>query len=915
MECDLLFSYTMTCIGWLCFLGAASGMIVPTSLAQTSSVPATVRYEFREPRLTGYWVERPPAQPVVVKSSVPSAWLKAWPDGSSTNYVKFGSRIVLELKAAADLRRIIQDQPVQLSRTVNDRVFILAVPDAWTAVKVAAALAEDSRVAACYPIALRPKQFYRNYANKPNDPYFAKADNPDLPGQPYLENRDTNGTPLGIDLNVRAAWAVTRGEGITLAVADDGMELAHPDLVSQTQGAPHFNFYSNETNGLPSGPLANHATAVAGLVAASGNNRAGISGVAPAVRLASWVIFSSSDRLEVSDETLLDVFQYKSNVVSIQNHSWGKDGNQQIRLTTLENIGIANATTFGRAGRGIVMVRAGGNGRTQFYNANDDGYLADPRVIPVAAARLDGRVTRYSSPGACILVAALSGDEDPVSNPCIPDSPNLLTTDRQGMIGYNRNSYTNDFADYAYGTDGFSGTSAATPQISGVAALMLAANAKLTYRDVQQILLHSARHSDLADPDVTTNAAGFRVSHNLGFGIPDAGLAVTLARIWTNRPPSAKIVYTATNAAAIPDQGLRLLVRGKNVPTNLVSLVGLPGLGAFPDKPTASLPAVDVGTTTNGISVNLTGHAAFIQRGGNFFCEKLSMAATAGAEFAIVSNNRDGDVRLIMGATDFSTIPSILISQNDGEALRDYLATDATARVQLALQTTNYTFVVKESFLCEHVGVRIDSNHTRRGDLRITLISPKGTRSVLQSLNSDDAGGPVDWTYYSTHHFYESSAGTWTVEFSDLDVKGTGSVKSANLIITGVPIVDTDLDGLDDSWELRNFETLASRPLDDPDSDGFINSREQIMGTNPRVVDFPFHLDLSLWDEQLARLSWPSSTNTIYQIKVGNQAGTLLNLVTNLPGRFPETEIFIPYANLIHQFFRVEAIPIVPPGR
>jgi subtilisin-like proprotein convertase family protein len=33
------------------------------------------------------------------------------------------------------------------------------------------------------------------------------------------------------------------------------------------------------------------------------------------------------------------------------------------------------------------------------------------------------------------------------------------------------------------------------------------------------------------------------------------------------------------------------------------------------------------------------------------------------------------------------------------------------------------------TLVCEHVGLRVATTHTRRGDLRITLVSPAGTRS------------------------------------------------------------------------------------------------------------------------------------------------------------------------------------------
>src|SRR5205085_8806540 len=132
----------------------------------------------------------------------------------------------------------------------------------------------------------------------------------------------------------------------------------------------------------------------------------------------------------------------------------------------------------------------------------------DPRAIAVAAVRKDGRACSYSDPGACILVGAPSGDlidtdGDGYGDIVDPNAPDVLTTDRTGNAGYVAGS--NDRADYT----GFNGTSASSPQIAGVAALILSANTNLGYRDVQQILAHSGRHYDLADADVRTNGAGF----------------------------------------------------------------------------------------------------------------------------------------------------------------------------------------------------------------------------------------------------------------------------------------------------------------------------------------------------------------------------------------------------------------------
>lgn len=884
--------------------------------AGASETSATVRFEFREPEMAAYRVESPPASTTTQKSTKPNEqWIKAWPEFGQDDYIKFGNRIVLELENPEDLSVVLNGQPLKVVRTLARNHFIVSAADTWIALNAASELSRHPLVAACYPIAMRPKKLHGTYYPKPNDPYFGKSEDTKLPWQPYLENRDLDGTRLGVDLNVRAAWTLSRGEGITIAVADDGVELTHPDLEPQADGSPHFNFSRSNDSGLPTGSGASHGTAVAGLAVAKGNNKIGISGVAPESRLASWVLFNSRDRFQVSDEQLMDMFQYKSNIVSVQNHSWGNDSNVQFPISSIENIGISNAVKFGRSGRGVLIIRAAGNGRDMSINANDDGYLTDIRAIGVAAARSDGKFARYSSPGACILVSAPSGDVDLAENPCSTNSPNLLTTDRLGAIGYNFRTAERDLPDYAFGPSGFNGTSAATPQISGVAALILSANTNLTYRDVQQILVHSSRHVDLSDPDISINGAGFRVSHNIGFGIPDAGVAVALAKQWRNRPPLTQIEMTSSKSSAIPDQGLRVHVSGDSVPPEIESIIGLPSLGRFPDVATEIVPAVEVGTAVDGIPFSLAGRAALIQRGISFFCEKLSAAAAVDAEFAIVYNNIDTLTRITMGATEYSPIPAVFINQLDGEALREVIENDPSTRLQLSLLTTNYTFNVTESLLCEHVTVRIDGNHTARGDLRITLRSPQGTLSVLQSRGEDDSTGPRNWPYMTTHHFYESSVGEWTVAVSDLDNMGTGTIRNVDLVIHGVPIVDSDTDGLDDEWEIENFGSLVSSTTDDPDGDGYSNAREQIAGTDPAESEIPLELDISRWNEELARLSWPSTTNTVYRLSVGDEPIALQTVVTNLLGAFPETELFLPYSTLSQQFFQIEALPSEPQPR
>ncbi len=347
-----------------------------------------------------------------------------------------------------------------------------------------------------------------------------------------------------------------------------------------------------------------------------------------------------------------------------------------------------------------------------------------------------------------------------------------------------------------------------------------------------------------------------------------------------------------------------------------MSIHTLPGTGPHADVPTQTLPLVYVGFATDPIAVNLTNKAALIQRGTNTFEQKIDNAAQAGAAFAVVYNYptnvaADGGDQLTgMAATDFTPIPAVFIGNSDGEGLKALFQTNTAALAQIHLNSTNYVFSVTNTLLCEHVGLRVMTDHQLRGDVRITLVSPSGTRSVLQRYNDDTSPGPVDWTYYSTHHFYESSAGDWTACFSDEGAGNTGSVLSVSLIINGVEITDVDHDGLDDNWEIAHFGNLSQGPQDDPDKDGYSNMREQIIGTDPNVNDnVPFSFDFSPWNQSLARLSWPGSASFNYEVWGGTNAVSL-GLMTNLPGRFPEIEWFTSYTSLPYQFFRIHAVAV-----
>ena len=149
-------------------------------------------------------------------------------------------------------------------------------------------------------------------------------------------------------------------------------------------------------------------------------------------------------------------------------------------------------------------------------SSNYDGYANSRYTIAVTGVdhdgsyrNFDGTVTNYSEAGANVLVAAPIGSTAITIGVDTGIGSGIVTTDLTTVggreVGYNIPPVTlagitqevdRDFLSDTTYTSRFAGTSAAAPQVSGVIALMLEANPNLTWRDVQEILVRSARQND-----------------------------------------------------------------------------------------------------------------------------------------------------------------------------------------------------------------------------------------------------------------------------------------------------------------------------------------------------------------------------------------------------------------------------------
>ena len=327
-----------------------------------------------------------------------------------------------------------------------------------------------------------------------------------------------------VDINIAPVWAMGyTGKGVTIAVFDTAMDVGHVDLAVNVNmkkaikgvDATFISPYGDE-----------HATAVAGIIAGARNDT-GIVGVAYDANITPINIFSENQSYSwnaLKNQSSFD----------IANHSWGFTSAFSSFLNPLEKSsayylsGFAAAAKTGRGGLGTLENIAAGNYREYGFSTQTNGLTVDRHVIVVGATDDLGHVSYYSNPGASLLVVA----------PSSGDKNGVTTSDVTGKYGYSSGDYTEEFG----------GTSAATPILSGIEAVMLEANSKLGWRDVQTILAITARHTGteigegykgyeseawLVNEARQWNGGGFHFSNDYGFGLVDAEAAVRLAKAWS----------------------------------------------------------------------------------------------------------------------------------------------------------------------------------------------------------------------------------------------------------------------------------------------------------------------------------------------------------------------------------------------
>ncbi len=277
-------------------------------------------------------------------------------------------------------------------------------------------------------------------AGVPNDPDFVQQYALDNIGQTI---NGIAGTP-DADIDAPEAWDLVAERNIdtstvTIAVLDSGVN-AHTQLAGRI--LPGFNIPDNTT--VTADECSSHGTHVSGIIAASGNDGVGTAGLAWQAKIVPYVVVNPCTGFESSVATALIMATdagHRVASMSLQFYS----GTQTLRDAVLY-----------AAANDVVMIAAAGN--------NNNGAIAFPgrwpEVICVASVTNTDAKSSFSNFGPEVDLAAGGSDI-------------------RSLIGTS-----------SYGFK--SGTSQATPSVTGTIALMLAWNPTLSATEIRDILIATA---------------------------------------------------------------------------------------------------------------------------------------------------------------------------------------------------------------------------------------------------------------------------------------------------------------------------------------------------------------------------------------------------------------------------------------
>lgn len=317
---------------------------------------------------------------------------------------------------------------------------------------------------------VEPNYIYRINRN-PNDPMLGQLWGMINTGQPDSQKREGI---AGVDIGAAQAWDITTGSrDVVVAVIDTGVNYNHPDLkanmwtndielsgqagvdddgngiIDDIYGASFVNAAKPTGNPLDDHGHGSHCS---GTIGATGDDGQGIVGVAWNVRIMG-VKFLSANGSGSLDGALKAIDYATSKGAKILSNSWGGGGYSETLKQAIERSNEAGALFVAAAGN-----ESNNNDSNPTYPATYDV----PNVLSVAAIDNRGQLASFSNYGK--------------------------TKVHVGAPGVN---IVSSITGTRY--DSWSGTSMATPHVSGMAVLLASAEPNLTGIEMKERILSTSK--------------------------------------------------------------------------------------------------------------------------------------------------------------------------------------------------------------------------------------------------------------------------------------------------------------------------------------------------------------------------------------------------------------------------------------
>ncbi len=377
-------------------------------------------------------------------------------------------------------------------RDKSDRLhntYVVEIPKDADVDSICADYSKDPHVEYCQP----------DYAIEafavPSDPYYSSFGSW---GQNYYDLWGLK------KMDMEHAWDITKGDGAVVAVVDTGLDYNHPDIAENVWTNPReipgngidddHNGYIDDIHGYDfvnndADPMDGHGhgTHVSGTIAAA-ENGIGIVGVAPQAKIMAVKGLSDSGSGSISD--LAEGIVYAAdNGAAVINNSWGC---KNCPSNPIGEDAVLHADSLG-----VISVFAAGNDNQDARNISPQNM---DEVITVAALNPQNEKATFSNWGTPVDVIAPGED--------------ILSLRAQGTF----NNYSSNFVPLSNPNAQYirlSGTSMATPHVTGLVALILAKNPAYTPEKVKSILKNTTTDLFAQDFDVDS-----------GYGLVDAFTAL-----------------------------------------------------------------------------------------------------------------------------------------------------------------------------------------------------------------------------------------------------------------------------------------------------------------------------------------------------------------------------------------------------